>query len=351
MEEIRRELTTMKTCNHPNAINYNVAFIVKTELWLVMNLLGGGSCLSMLRSVAPQGIRDMDILAYILRETLLVLKHFHENQLLHRDLKAGNILLGDKDARIVLADFGVAASLKEAKIRMTFVGTPCWMAPEVLEQACGYDWGADIWSLGVTAIELATGEAPYQRLPPLKVMILVLKSEPTRLDIAHGWDPDFASLVNSCLVKDARSRPSAAALLESHARFFARADKGRTKLLQVLQTLPALRERAAQMALQIQQQQQQQQMLQQQEQQLQQQQLQQIQQHQMMQQQGDGNKGKNGGWEWNFDEEDDAPNGKSSNKPNNTHQKFLVNGGRAGGMLEQKTSDDDPLAGLDETDL
>ncbi|KAF4713693.1 hypothetical protein FOZ62_021489, partial [Perkinsus olseni] len=130
------------------------------------------------------------IIAYILRETAIALRHFHSNQQIHRDLKAGNILLS-LDGRVYLSDFGVSASMRDSRSRQTFVGTPCWMAPEVLEQSKnGYDYKADIWSFGVTALELAHGSAPYQNLHPLKVMKNILENPPPTLERTKStpWD-------------------------------------------------------------------------------------------------------------------------------------------------------------------
>uniref|UniRef100_A0A0G4HXM9 Protein kinase domain-containing protein n=1 Tax=Chromera velia CCMP2878 TaxID=1169474 RepID=A0A0G4HXM9_9ALVE len=239
MEEIRRELVTMRNCDHPNVIRYFVAIIVKHQLWLVMPLLAGGSCLSLLRATAPTGFKSVGALAYILLATARAMAYFHANKLLHRDLKAGNILLG-ADAAVQIADFGVSASLKEEKTRTTFVGTPCWMAPEVLEQSGGYNEKADVWSFGITAIELAQGEAPFQRFPPLKVMMMILQRDPPQLT-GPDWDPDFADLVNSCLQKDPQRRPSMEQILQVHQKFFRKADP--SQLVELLRRVPPLEQR------------------------------------------------------------------------------------------------------------
>ena len=159
IDEIRKEISIMSTCQHKNVVSCYVSFIEGTDLWLVMPILSAGSCSDILKLNFPQGIKDEAVIATILKETMLGLQYFHENRQIHRDIKAGNILL-DMDGQVYISDFGVSASLKKGQKRKTFVGSPCWMAPEVMEQT-GHDFSADIWSLGITAIELANGEAPY----------------------------------------------------------------------------------------------------------------------------------------------------------------------------------------------
>jgi len=241
MEEIRRELQTMRMCRHENLIAYHIAFPAKRQMWLVMPLLAGGSCANVLRARrASGGFEDESVIAYILRETANALKYFHDAKQIHRDLKAGNILLSG-DAKVYLSDFGVAAPFQDRdKKRQTFVGTPCWMAPEVLEQMSGYDFKVDIWSYGITAIELAYGEAPYQRLHPLKVMKIIIEKDPPRVD-RRKWDGPFVNVIDSCLQKDPKKRPTMDDLLTKHKKFFAKAAE--QPLRELLRTLPSLEER------------------------------------------------------------------------------------------------------------
>lgn len=240
LEEIRRELQMMRMCRHENVIAYHVAFPARRQMWLVMPLLAGGSCANVMRARHVNGgFEDEGIIAYILRETSKALKYFHDNMQIHRDLKAGNILLSG-DGKVFLSDFGVAAPLRDDKKRQTFVGTPCWMAPEVLEQSGGYDYKADIWSFGITAIELAYGEAPYQRLHPLKVMKIIIEKEPPRMD-RRKWDSLFVALVESCLQKEPKKRPTMDEVMTKHKRFFAKANE--LPLLEILKAMPALDDR------------------------------------------------------------------------------------------------------------
>mmetsp|Transcript_87489 Transcript_87489/g.220143 ORF Transcript_87489/g.220143 Transcript_87489/m.220143 type:complete len:368 (-) Transcript_87489:24-1127(-) len=240
LEEIRRELQMMRMCRHENVIAYHVAFPAGRQMWLVMPLLAGGSCANVMRTKqSTGGFEDEGVIAYILRETAKAIKYFHDNMQIHRDLKAGNILLSG-DAKVFLSDFGVAAPLRDDKKRQTFVGTPCWMAPEVLEQSGGYDYKADIWSFGITAIELAYGEAPYQRLHPLKVMKIIIEKDPPRID-RRKWGADFVSLVECCLQKDPKKRPTMDELFQKHKKFFSKANE--QPLVDILRNLPPLDQR------------------------------------------------------------------------------------------------------------
>eukprot|EP00743_Colponemidia_sp_Colp-15_P002931 GILK01003171.1.p1 GENE.GILK01003171.1~~GILK01003171.1.p1 ORF type:complete len:436 (-),score=66.25 GILK01003171.1:94-1209(-) len=242
MDEIRKEIAIMSMCHHPNVVTYHVSFVAGHQLWLVMPVLEGGSTLNIMRAGFSHGFRDEAVLATILRETVLGLQYFHDNGQIHRDIKAGNVLLS-LDGQVQIADFGVAASLKDNKVTKTFVGTPCWMAPEVLEQDKGYDFKVDIWSLGITAIELARGEAPYARYPPMKVLLMTLNQDPPSLDRSEGWDPAFINMVSACLQKDPNKRPTARELLKTHKKFFSKAKGPQYLVEHVLRTLPPLDDR------------------------------------------------------------------------------------------------------------
>ncbi|KAF8570586.1 hypothetical protein P879_02601 [Paragonimus westermani] len=224
-EEILLEINTLrKLSNHRNIAKYFGAFIKKSSpqdhLWLVMEYCGAGSVTDLVKSTRGQALKE-DWIAYISREILRGLVHLHGNRVIHRDIKGQNVLLTD-NAEVKLVDFGVSAQLdKTFGKRNTFIGTPYWMAPEVIhceqDSSCTYDTRSDLWSLGITAIEMAEGRPPLCEMHPMRALFLIMRNPPPRLKPAPNgsrhWSPRFHDFVNKCLTKDFTKRPNTSDLL------------------------------------------------------------------------------------------------------------------------------------------
>ncbi|EAX97300.1 STE family protein kinase [Trichomonas vaginalis G3] len=241
IENLRHEVAFWSTSQSPNVVKYHGSFVEGSVLYIVMEYMSAGSCYEIMRYSNKKGIQDEAIIAAILHEVLQALCYFHDNRQIHRDIKAGNILINEH-GDVKIGDFGISANLLEGgqrkRARFTVIGTPCYMAPEVLKEEEGYTEKADIWSLGITAIELAIGAAPYANLFPLEVIVKIVNSPPPQLPEDAKFSSAFRDFIKSCLVQSPAKRPTAHQLLEH--KFFKQAKdiKGLTKKL--VESLPPL---------------------------------------------------------------------------------------------------------------
>lgn len=215
-EEIKLEINVLKKfSHHRNIATYYGAFIKKSppgkddQLWLVMEYCGAGSVTDLVKSTKGQSLKE-EWIAYISREILRGLAHLHSNKVIHRDIKGQNVLLTD-NAEVKLVDFGVSAQLdRTIGRRNTFIGTPYWMAPEVI--ACDenpeatYDNRSDLWSLGITALEMAESQPPLCDMHPMRALFLIPRNPPPRLKSSKKWSKKFHSFIDSVLVKDYHQR-------------------------------------------------------------------------------------------------------------------------------------------------
>ncbi|KFZ57642.1 STE20-like serine/threonine-protein kinase [Antrostomus carolinensis] len=216
LEDYMVEIDILASCDHPNIVKLLDAFYYENNLWILIEFCAGGAVDAvMLELERPLTEPQIKV---VCRQTLEALNYLHENKIIHRDLKAGNILF-TLDGDIKLADFGVSAkNTRTIQRRDSFIGTPYWMAPEVVmcetSKDRPYDYKADIWSLGITLIEMAQIEPPHHELNPMRVLLKIAKSDPPTLAQPSKWSSDFKDFLKKCLEKNVDARWSASQLLQ-----------------------------------------------------------------------------------------------------------------------------------------
>ncbi|XP_055688128.1 serine/threonine-protein kinase 3 [Lutzomyia longipalpis] len=236
LHEIIKEISIMQQCDSPYVVRYYGSYFKQCDLWICMEYCGAGSVSDIMR--LRKKTLSEDEIATILSDTLKGLEYLHLRRKIHRDIKAGNILL-NSEGHAKLADFGVAGQLTDTMAkRNTVIGTPFWMAPEVIEEI-GYDCVADIWSLGITALEMAEGKPPYGDIHPMRAIFMIPQRPPPSFREPDRWTTEFIEFVSMCLVKNPEERATATDLLQHE---FIKNAKSRSILRQMIAEAHEIRE-------------------------------------------------------------------------------------------------------------
>lgn len=237
LTDIVKEISIMQQCDSPFIVKCYGSLFDSQDLWICMEYCGAGSIADIMR-LRGKALEEREI-ATVLQYSLRGLDYLHQMRKIHRDIKAGNILLLNSGTA-KLADFGVAGQLSDTLAkRNTVIGTPYWMAPEVIQEI-GYNYSADIWSLGITAIEMAEGKPPLADIHPMRALFMIPSQPPPALRKPSSWSAEFRTFVTACLSKTPESRPTAAALLQTE---FIRHAQSCSILLPLIEESNAAREK------------------------------------------------------------------------------------------------------------
>ncbi|CAD8195459.1 unnamed protein product [Paramecium pentaurelia] len=230
IESLKREIQILRDCRCDNIVKYFGSYHSNGQLWLIMEYCQGGSVIEMIKAL--QNPLPEEIIATILYQTLKGIDYMHSHKKIHRDIKCGNILI-DHLGNIKLADFGVSTQLVHTMADTdTVIGSPFWMSPEILVKS-RYSKKTDIWSLGITAIEMAEGEPPYAHIHPIRAMFAIKNNPPNSLTDQSKWSREFNQFVKRCLILDPKERPSTKDLLQDP--FFQKYCRSREYIQQFIQ--------------------------------------------------------------------------------------------------------------------
>lgn len=210
LADVEKEILILEKCHSPYIVNYVGTYLKKKDLYIVLEYCGGGSVSDLLQVLGTT--LNEEQIAAILASAVKGLEYLHSTKLIHRDIKSGNILIND-DGEVKLADFGVSSQLfHSASKRVSVIGTPYWMAPEVIQQS-PYDGRADIWSIGITAIEMAEGKPPLSGIHPMRAIFQIPSRQPPTLTETEKWSKEFNDFIACCCKKDQKERPNPKELL------------------------------------------------------------------------------------------------------------------------------------------
>ncbi|KAJ3441538.1 sterile20-like kinase isoform b-related [Anaeramoeba flamelloides] len=240
LEEIQKlsnAISLMKNHHHKNVVNYYDSYLMEKELWIVLEYCGGGSIAEIMK-ITKSTYNEEQIVA-VIKSILKALVYLNKTKKMHRDIKSGNILLTENGVA-KLTDFGVSAQVTESKKKKSVVGTPYWMAPEIITKN-GYHLNADIWSLGITIIEMAEGKPPLLDLHPLRALFSIPNNPPPTFKEPDNWSENLNDLLSKCLEKDPGKRPNAKQLLE--LPIFNKCKTTKQTLSQKLRRTKAIRKR------------------------------------------------------------------------------------------------------------